>query len=530
MRRILLSVAASAAMLLPSLELNAAPQKDIVKEVLNVYNDELRVDPKNYNVLFRRAHLFYGQNQYNQALADIDKAIALIPRNDSDLLCQAYALRANIYLMTDENESALKDLVEACLLDPSSYPLLYQKANTEYLVGKYAEAKDDYRKLGRVHQRSLESLIGLARVAVKENNLGLANEYVDEAVNLYPSESEAYIRRASVRRLLGNMTGAVDDLILALAVDKNNTHAISEIVNISHVDYNAVISALSSAISQAPEVGVYLYIRASIQQAHYHFLAAISDYQSLIDRNIYNYHGIYASLAECFYGLARFDKALDNINRAIGMTADNASYYVVRSRIRLALGDDINAMESAMMAYEKNPQLNSALIEKGMCAIAQRQYGQASDYIGEASLNAPEDARLYIIRGWIIETGLNRSADAMNFYQRGAEATDYPMSISSLKGFALLGLGDKEAAARWVDDALATSPVDVDGRQHFLAACLYAQLGNFDRALVSAETALQRGYASLYDWLFDQTANINIEPLRNDERFDALMKRYSYLF
>ena len=502
----------------------------IVTEVLNVYNDELRSDPDNYNVLFRRAHLFYGQNQYNQAMADISKALPLIPKSDSDLLCQAYTLRANIYLMTGDNQAALDDLTEACRLDPTSYTLLYQKANTEYLLGNYSEAKEDYKRLQRYHNRSLESLVGLARVAVNENNLGLANEYVDEAVALYPSEAEAYIRRASVRRLLGNMTGAVDDLILALAVDKNSSHAISEIVAISHVDYNAVISALSSAISQAPEVGIYIYIRASIQQAHYHYLQAAADFNEIIDRNLYNYHGIHASLAECYYGLARFEKALQEINYAIGSTADNASYYVTRSRIRLAMGDDRNAMESAMMAQEKNPDLNSALVQKGLCALAQREFNAASDYIGEATLNDPSDARLYILRGWILAHDLNRPADASTFYKRAAEATDYPESVNSLKGFALLADGDTEGARRWIDDAMSSTAVDVDGRRHFLAAALYSQLGDLDKALRMAEVALERGYGSLYDWKFDDTANINVEPLRNDDRFDALMKRYAHLF
>ncbi len=502
----------------------------IVSEVLNIYNDELRTDPNNYNVLFRRAHLFYGQNQYNQALNDITKAIELIPESDSDLRCQAYSLRANIYLMTDENELALADLERACALAPTSYELLYQKANTEYLLGQYSKAKEDYKRLERYNNRSLESLIGLARVAVKESNLGLANEYVDEAVALYPSNAEAYTRRSSVRRLLGNMTGAVDDLILALAIDKNNSYAISEIVKISHVDYNAVISALSSAISQAPEVGIYIYIRAQIQQAHYHYKPAVADYMTIIGKNLYNYHGINASLAECYYAMARFEDALREINYAIGATSDNASYYVTRSKIRLAMGDNVTAMESALMASEKNPNLNSALIQKGMCAIAGRDFESASNYIGEASVNSPDDARLFIIRGWILDKYLNQKSDASIFFKRGAEATEYPESINSLRGFALLADGSVDGAREWIDNAMASLTGDVDGRSHFLAAALYSQLGDIDKSLKMAEVALQLGYANLYDWKFDETANLNIAPLRSDKSFEALLNRFANLF
>ncbi|MDE5968531.1 MAG: tetratricopeptide repeat protein, partial [Muribaculaceae bacterium] len=232
-------------------------QTQVSNAVLKVYDDELRQNPDNFNVLFRRAFHFYGQNQYNRALADIDRAIQLIPAKDSDLLMQAYSLRANIYLMTDKPQLALPDLDKASQLDPSSYTLLYQKANTEFLLGNYTAAKEDYKALQRRHNRSLEALIGQARVAVKENNLGLANELVDEAVAMYPSSSEAYTRRASVRRMLGNNVGAVDDLVMAIAVDKDNKKALRDIVEMSHVDYNAVITSLSSAINQAPDNGLY---------------------------------------------------------------------------------------------------------------------------------------------------------------------------------------------------------------------------------------------------------------------------------
>lgn len=85
----------------------------------------------------------------------------------------------------------------ATSLHPTHCSIRKPISNTS--LGDYTAAKEDFQRLNRLRNRSLESLIGLARVAVKENNLGLANEYVDEAVALYPANSEAYLRRASVR-------------------------------------------------------------------------------------------------------------------------------------------------------------------------------------------------------------------------------------------------------------------------------------------------------------------------------------------
>ncbi|MDE6316933.1 MAG: tetratricopeptide repeat protein, partial [Muribaculaceae bacterium] len=360
----------------------SSKQQEVIDAVEKVYNEELQEDTRNYNVYFRRAHLYYGQNQYLRALADIDNAIKYTPADDRDLLSQEYALRANIYIMTDRKEDALADLNKALEIEPASYALLYQKANIEFELGNYAQAKENFQRLGRLNSRSLESLIGLARIAVKENNLGLANEYVDEAVAFYPAESEAYLRRASVRELMGNNTGAVDDMILALAVDKNSGKAVAEMVNMANKDYNAVIVGLSNAISQAPNVGVYYYLRAMIAQAHYHYIAAIADYNTIIDKKLYNYHGIDAKLAECYYALCDYPSALDKINVALGL-APSAGYYTVSSRIYLALGNTDMAKLYAERALTSSPDSQIALAQLALCAIADGDYALASDRYGE---------------------------------------------------------------------------------------------------------------------------------------------------
>ena len=108
-------------------------------------------------------------------------------------------LRAGIYNQTAHHMEALADLNSAVMLDAENYHAIYQRANTEFELGMYTEAKTDYQRLQRINSRSLESLLGLARVAVKENNLGMANEYLEQAVGLDVNNPEIYTRRASVK-------------------------------------------------------------------------------------------------------------------------------------------------------------------------------------------------------------------------------------------------------------------------------------------------------------------------------------------
>ncbi len=63
------------------------------------------------------------------------------------------------------------------------------------------------------------------------------------------------------------------------------------------------MAGLSNAIAQAPRVGMFSIISGRSWLAHFHYLAAINDYQTIIDEKLYSYHGLYASIAECQYFL-----------------------------------------------------------------------------------------------------------------------------------------------------------------------------------------------------------------------------------
>lgn len=506
-----------------------AIENPITKAMLEVYAQELEANPQDYETYFRRANEYYNLNQYLRALSDIDNAIKYTPESETDLLFQEYSLRANIYLMSDRPEDALSDLDKACALDPTSYTTLYLKANTEYGLGKYAEAKADYTKLSRYDQHSIEPLFGLARIAVKENNLGLANEYVDRAVAFASANTEAYLRRADVRRLMGNNTGAVDDLIIAISIDKDNTRALAELVAMSNEDYNAVITGLSSAIQQAPSVGMFVYLRAFIAMSHYRYQAAIDDFHLIIDENLYNYAGIYGSLAECFYGIGRYQEALTEINQALSMTADNGEYYIVRAKIRRAMGDYEKALESATSALDKLPTSTRAMVEKGLCNLSLGNYEDASALFGEAVMDEPDNAYYYLLRANVMSSHLKEIPASRNLCQRVLDLDSAPLNVKSFKGFASHLLGNDADAISWIEGILS-GVKDVDGSINYYAACLFAQLGNVERAFACMENSLENGYADYTNWTKTDDCVVSVAPIRSDKRFDELLSRYSYLF
>ena len=188
----------------------------VTQAVFRVYAEQLEANPKNYDTLFRRANDYYHFDEFRRALDDVNRAIECTPARESDYLFREHMLRASIYIKTGRRELALPDLEKAAALQPSSQQVLALKASTELELGKLADAKADYQRLQRLNLRNTEAPLGLARIAMQENNLGMANDYLEQAVALDPSNPDIYVRRARVRRQMGQSQAAVDDLLLAL--------------------------------------------------------------------------------------------------------------------------------------------------------------------------------------------------------------------------------------------------------------------------------------------------------------------------
>ena len=519
-------ILACAASLFVSTQAFAVIDNPVTLAVIGVYNRELAANPKNYNVWFKRANEYYRHYEYPKALEDVNNALLYAPASDTDLRFQAYMLRAGIYNQTDEKQLALSDLNSAIALDPESYAAVYQKANTEFELGNYGQARLDYQKLQRFNSRSLEALLGLARCSVKDNDLSAANDYLQQAVEFYPNNAETYVRRATVRQMIGDDNGAIEDLLLALSLDASDSKAIQHLVEYGNTNYPVTIAGLTNAMNLAPDNGLYRYLRAMIAEAHFNYASAISDFQYIIDNKLYDYHGLNASIARCLYGLGRYDEALEQVDTALSQVNDVADYFVLRSKILRALGRNDDAIMASAKALAVDPSYAPGLEEMAVNYVDKKDYRQASSLLGEATMTGHADPSAFLFRGWISDKYLRQPKAAKDFYEQSMNVEGYPAdNVKSLQGFALLNLGRTDEADAWMNNILTNVP-DNDGLANYYGACYYTLRGNKDRAIQCVETALEKGYTDKHNWLDNNDGQINVSGLRDDKRFAELLDKY----
>ncbi len=510
----------------------ALPYNNISRTVMNTYNDMLRENFKDYEVLYRRANQYYHHQEYLKALDDLDSAVKYAPVTDTEMLFPIYALRSATYWQMKRYTLSLQEINKALEIDPSNYAAVNMRADIEVELGNYTAAKEDYTKLQRLNSRSQEALFGLAKVAAKESNYGLASEYMEKAVSLTPTQSDVYVNRAQVKAMMNDYNGAVDDLILALATDASDPHALPRLIDMANSNYAAVMNGLSSAIRTAPRTPLYYFLRGSIAAAHFHYAPAIDDFKYIIDNNLYNYSGLYASLAECYYALGDYETALDNANTALSnYTEDDdvAHYYTVRARVLRALKQYDKAISATDRALELTPDSKEAMTEKALILTSLKKGDEASQLLGEVIMNEPYDPMPYLTRAWVLNDYLNEPKAAKGFYQRVVDLElDHSERIGSMLGFAYLFNGNTAKGISWIEECL-TEP-DYDGQIHYYGACFYAWAGRTEKALDCMEQALKNGYANYHNWTANDDNRINVAPIRDTPRFNDLLKAHASIF
>ncbi|MDE6270902.1 MAG: tetratricopeptide repeat protein, partial [Muribaculaceae bacterium] len=370
----------------------------VTQAVFRVYQEQLNENPKNYDTLLRRANDYYHFQEYRKALEDVTRAIECTPASQSDHLFREYLLRASIYNQTGRRELALPDLQKACQIEPGSLKALSMKAHTELDTDHLTEAKADFQRLRRLNMRDPEAALGLARIAMQEKNLGMANDYLEEAVALDPNNPDVYLRRARVRQQMNQPQAAVDDLLLALGTKGGDTqNVIDALMEFSHRDYPSTIASLSNAVAQVPDNGMYRYLRASIEKEHAHYLDAMNDYQFILDNNLDNYRGIYGSIAECQFALGRLDDALNNVDFALASISGNGPYHLLRAKILRHKGQLPQALQASADALAALPENGDALSEMALVYADQENFDESMKLFGEASMNHADEPLYYLL-------------------------------------------------------------------------------------------------------------------------------------
>jgi len=239
----------------------------------------------------------------------------------------------------------------------------------------------------------------------------------------------------------------------------------------------------------------------------------------------------YAGIANCDTRLASWygepiptEDILANADKAIELDPELSDAHAARGIALSAAGRDEDAVAAFERAIELDPQNFEAHYFFGHHSIKMRRYDKAVELMTRAAELNPDDVQSLSLAS-TAHRALKQEAQfkelALQAVRRGERVIARQPENSRAAQMAFCcysALGDRDNALRLMDHALAIDPDDT----HLLynAACASVQLGDKDRAFDLLGRWVGRVGADMHDWM---RQDVDLDPLRDDPRFDALL-------
>ena len=506
---------------------DAAVRQRINEAVLKVYDEQLAKEPNDYSTLLARANQYYYFGRVDDAMTDVNSALALIPTKEKEMRYDALMLRARLFDQQGAFEGEIADLTEAANLVPSSLACTDMLAKVCLKVGRLDEAEANFKAIQRAEPLNYDAMYGMAQVALKRNDFEAATNHVDKAVGLFAAEPQVYINRADILERMNQFEPAALDLVSAFSIGDKSGVALQRLVTMADVHYDQVMSALGTTIDKAPRGGLFYYIRASIAMDHFHYGQALKDLKSIIDNNLYDYHSVFYKAARCQYELMQYVEALNNVNRAIAMNeSGDADYLLLKAQCERRMGNGDNfdtAMNTLSGVAAIDGKHLGTLLEQARIHIAKRESRPAMIYLNAAiDYTDQPSAEALLLRGWLNKYRNNDAVTATADFERVAQLNDD--TAHGLRGFALHELGRADEAKQWAQKIIENTSM-AGGEAYYYAAALYSDMGEDKLAIEAFKKCLANGFGSLFEVRVNEDPYVNLKLVRRLADFETLVSQ-----
>ncbi len=222
--------------------------KDVLEKVVVKF-------PTSTEALLKLGELYYFVKQYENAFANINKALKL-----NENIAKAYFLKGDIYKEmgdTTKSVSSYETAIEqdnksynaffslgliyaarknpiafeyydnALSVNPTSIEVMYAKAKLLQDLNKTPEAIALYESIVKSDPINASSLYNLGAIELEKNkNTDKALSYFTKAIDVKPTYSEAYFARGVCYQLLNDKSNAISDFNMSLKLKPNFEPAI----------------------------------------------------------------------------------------------------------------------------------------------------------------------------------------------------------------------------------------------------------------------------------------------------------------
>lgn len=488
-------------------------QNDNNEEAIKYFNAEI-AEHSDCDRAYQQLAIIYGnQGENGDALTYINQAIKYCPKKDN--LSQAFNhyVKAKVMENLDRLDEAEAEFTESIKLDPENSTRYAERGMFYYTQKKHEQSYADYQKASELEPGFADYVIYMGiNMEAMEKYQEAFNHY-EYAFKLAPNNYTALAYKGDALLKLKKYNDAINCYIEALNGENFNKGALDGIEDAVEEVPDVVIAKLKAQHVKSPKEQMWTGILASILYNTKKYEEAAKLYNELLQDE--PEAPIYAALSDTHKEIGNYQQALDDIDKALELNPDEASYLVKKALLYLTLGDYDKAIEATDSCIELNPDVNFAYAFRSSIYQEKKDYDKALADINTAINLGEATSDQLLLRARVLQK-LGKTDEAKNDF----EAILADSAITFNMPYANLFLGNMDLAFEQTDSLVNDEPDNES--LHYNAACIYSLANKKEEALKHFEKSLEGGYN---DFMHIKTDD-DLDNIRETPEFKALVKKY----
>jgi tetratricopeptide (TPR) repeat protein len=457
---------------------------ELIAEAERLAKDVLQRDPKNIEGHILLSSIRFAQNQKDEALAELNRAIDLNPNRS-----ESYLSLARFYIATNDLVKAEEVFKKALSIDPGS--ALVHSEYGKYLlrVNRPSEAEAELKKAVEVAPGDRNARLTLASFYIVNKQLDKAEDTYKALVALEKDKPDSQAILADFYSATNRTDDAVRMFQDILAKSPDYTQARYRLAEILLLrgDSNGANLQIEEALKKDQHDRQALQLRARLRAQSGQpddLKAAIEDLKEVLRQEPNSRPGLYF-MAQANYNLGAIDQAKAFAADLERNYPDYLPAKLMQLQINLAGGDPktalslasdlLDRLSKAAPDRENSPQLLEEIrartyMARGSAQIQLRNFAAARQEFEAARLAAPNETEIYNNLAALSELE-NKPDEAVGFYQSALKirATDFNALGGLISLYARRNELDKAHAA--IDQPL--NSYQNNASLHFLKAQVY---------------------------------------------------------
>ncbi|MBI2565862.1 MAG: tetratricopeptide repeat protein [Candidatus Schekmanbacteria bacterium] len=437
-----------------------------------------------------------------------------ISANGSDW--NLHYLLGNSYYLKGSEDNAITAYERALELNRGNVQVANNLGNLYYKRGNYERAQKYYKEgLADVAGELERGAVVDKKFALPFYNLGNSlyqNQQYDEAVKAYQNALKIDANNALAYFNLGNILftkkqyqGALDMYEMTLKQDPNylavhynigNTLFMLGNIEKAFEQYQLILGKGDAYNKVHFKVGHYYFEKGQLEKALQEYQAGLSTAADAVDGVVYK------NLSQIYLENADHAKAMESVQSALAIDANDTEAKVLMAVTRYRMGDTKGAEEAFQATLRQDSKNAAALFGLGALYFEMADYTKAQEMFDASNKASPNMVTLYNVAQCLNRLGQQaKAADSLNDALRAPFARFGNVKrkevavarIKALQGDFLFSQGDMAKAVSAYEEALG----EAKGIQAVTIlnnlALAHAQEKNYDKAHEALKRALGLG-------------------------------------